>query len=86
MKNSIVITALASCALFAAAVQADDTVAKKEPATTLTSNAAQPAGNTAANKKATVSAEGAHDTQANTGMKASGAALNKSEGANDHQH
>jgi hypothetical protein len=87
MKKVLAISLLSGCCLFAAGVQADDTVAKKDPATpSLNKNVAQPAGNTMANKKAAVSAEGAHDMNANTGMKASGAALNKSEGANDlHQ-
>jgi hypothetical protein len=85
MKNSLIVATLVGCSLFAASVQADDSAAaKKDPATpSLNKNVAQPAGGTMANKKATVSAEGADNMHATTGMKATGAALNKSEGAND---
>ena len=86
MKNVLSITAIATCALFAAAVHADDatTAQKAANAPTVNKNVAQPAaGTTMANQKGMAAAEGAHDSTANTGMKASGTQLNKSEGAND---
>lgn len=88
MNKTWITAALVGAALLATGAYADDQTAAEKAAktTTVNRNNAPAMGGGVNDKKAMNASEGARDMSANTGMKASGAALNKSEGANDHQH